>query len=146
VNQESYRKKLLGPTYKAVLPPAWDTATWQARPMPLAQRITQLRLWRGLSMQTACDRVGISRQAWDKWERGACRPKPEHLPKGGLAVVMMSDSGHVVLDEDAETELRNFLTRRQSRAIRLARKARAASIAQAMAVKTCENPPGQAGL
>lgn len=81
MKQESYHKRLLGPTYKAVLPPAWETATWQASPMPLAQRITQLRLWRGLSMQTACDRVGISRQAWDKWERGACRPKPEHLPK-----------------------------------------------------------------
>lgn len=56
--------------------------------------------------------------------------------KGGLSVVMASSSGHVVLDEEAETELRNFLTRRQSRAIRLARKARASSIALALARTT----------
>lgn len=81
MNQQSYRKKLLGPLYKAVLPEPWPSATWQAQPMVLSERITQLRLWRGMSMQAASDRVGISRQAWDKWERGVARPTPGNLPK-----------------------------------------------------------------
>lgn len=39
-----------------------------------------------------------------------------------LVIVMLSDSGHVVLNPGGETELRNFLNRRQSRVVRARRR------------------------
>ena len=59
--------------------------------MELKDRLAKMRAAAGLSQEALAAELGVSRQAVQKWEKGACMPELEHLVK-------MAKRFHVTLD------------------------------------------------
>lgn len=76
------------------------------------ERLRQMRLARGLSIEHAAHQIGVSFSALQAWETGKAMPKSQQLEK--IARFYQTHTDYLLFGEEAETpeqQVRRFLRR-----------------------------------